>query len=157
MNRVLERELAGFRLIDGLMVPVTDKEEVDEVEQAASSSPFSGAKAHIKQAIEHLSNRTNPDYRNSIKESISAVESACQEITGDSTATLGEALKVLERSGQLHEALRSAFSAFCNTVTRRIRHAMLEESNITQADAKYFLVTCASFVNYLAEKRSKNP
>ena len=30
-----------------------------------------------------------------------------------------------------------------------IRHAMLDESNLTGADARYFLVSCTSFVNYL--------
>ena len=33
-----------------------------------------------------------------------------------------------------------------------IRHAMLEESQLTQADAVYFLVSCSAFVNYLKSK-----
>ena len=30
-----------------------------------------------------------------------------------------------------------------------IRHAMLEEPNLKAADARYFLLSCTSFVNYL--------
>ncbi len=30
-----------------------------------------------------------------------------------------------------------------------IRHAMLEEPELTAADARYFLLSCTSFVNYL--------
>lgn len=30
-----------------------------------------------------------------------------------------------------------------------IRHAMLDEPNLTAADARYFLLSCTSFVNYL--------
>ena len=30
-----------------------------------------------------------------------------------------------------------------------IRHAMLEEPNIDQSDAMYFLFSCTSFINYL--------
>jgi len=30
-----------------------------------------------------------------------------------------------------------------------IRHSLLAESNLTQADAKYFLISCSAFVNYL--------
>ena len=30
-----------------------------------------------------------------------------------------------------------------------IRHAMLDEPNLTSADARYFLLSCTSFVNYL--------
>jgi len=32
-----------------------------------------------------------------------------------------------------------------------IRHAMLEESTLTLADAKYFLVSCSAFITYLIE------
>ena len=33
-----------------------------------------------------------------------------------------------------------------------IRHAMLEQPNLTAADAKYFLISCTAFVNYLKSK-----
>jgi len=33
-----------------------------------------------------------------------------------------------------------------------IRHAMLEEPNIGVEDAKFFLLACTSFVNYLKSK-----
>jgi hypothetical protein len=39
--------------------------------------------------------RKATDFRNSIKESISAVEAMCQILTGDDKATLGQALKKL--------------------------------------------------------------
>ena len=43
-----------------------------------------------------LTNRNKPDYRNSIKESILAVESLAKIISGDSKAELGKALKRLK-------------------------------------------------------------
>ena len=33
-----------------------------------------------------------------------------------------------------------------------IRHAMLEESNLSYIDAKFMLVACTNFINYLIEK-----
>lgn len=45
---------------------------------------------HLQEALEKLS-PSKSDYRNSIKESISAVECLCREITGEST--LDKALK----------------------------------------------------------------
>ena len=156
INQILERELSGFRLIDNQFVPVADDTEREAIEEALAPGPFAGVQAHFHQALQHLANREQPDYRNSIKESISAVESMACELTGNPNATLGDALQTLEREGQLHGALRRGFSAIYGYTSDAdgIRHAMLEEANLDLADAKYFLVTCAAFVNYLKSKHA---
>jgi hypothetical protein len=33
-----------------------------------------------------------------------------------------------------------------------IRHAMMDEPNLTADDAKFFLLVCTSFINYLKTK-----
>lgn len=154
INIILERELAGFRLVEEVFIPVTDKEEVESLQEALKKTKFGGVKAHLRQAMEHLSNQDKPDYRNSIKESISAVESMAQELTYNPKATLGEALTVLEKSGKLHTALKKGFSAIYGYTSDEggIRHAMLEEPNVTASDAKFFLISCATFINYLSSK-----
>lgn len=155
-NSVLERELSGYRVVGLQIVPVTDDNEITAIEQAIAKSPYQGTRMHLSQAMHHLSSKPDPDYRNSIKESISAVESACREITKNPKATLGDALKFLKRSWHLHPALQTGFSALYGYASDEdgIRHAMSEEPSIGLAEAKYFLVSCASFVNYLAEKQS---
>lgn len=145
VNAVLERERSGFRYVSGKFIPVTNDSEVEAVAQAITTEPFYGAREHLRQAVNHLSNRDTPDFHNSINESILAVEITVQEYTGDSKADLGDALNKLEHSGQLHKALNS------------IRHAMLKKSDIDVSDAKFFLVACSAFVNYLASKVTKQP
>ena len=54
--------------------------------------PTKKATNHLEKALILISNRESPDYANSIKESISAVEAICSEILGKSD-TLGSALK----------------------------------------------------------------
>lgn len=154
INTILERELAGFRYVGGTFVPVTDDQEVAALKEAVEQGPFKGVAAHLRQALEHLSNKQNPDYRNSIKESISAVESMAREMTKDDKATLGDALAILERSGALHPALKKGLSALYGYTSDEngIRHSMLEEPDLSAADAKFFLVACATFVNYLKSK-----
>lgn len=56
---------------------------------------FIGAKQHIPQTLELLSDRENPDYINSIKESISVVESTINEISGKHTVSLNRAINNL--------------------------------------------------------------
>lgn len=151
LNQVLEQEMAGYRFIDGHAVDITGEQEREMLEEALADTRFSGVSTHLERALELLADRTNPDYRNSIKESISAVEAMARIVAGSPKATLGEALRAVEKSGKLHAALRDGFSKLYGYTSDEsgIRHAMLDEPNITQADAKYFLLSCTSFVNYL--------
>jgi hypothetical protein len=157
LNRMLERELAGYRIIDGVVAPISSSEEVETIQEAIGDNTFSGASAHLKTALDLLSKKTNPDYRNSIKESISAVESVSCAITGSPSATLAAALKELAKKHSLHGALKDGFLKLYGYTSDSdgIRHAMLDETQLTQADAIYFLVSCSAFVNYLKSKIAK--
>ena len=154
INEVLEKELSGFRLIDHIFVDITDDQEIQMLEETFKDDRFGGVNQHLKRALELLADRENPDYRNSIKESISAVESMCKVITKNDSATLGDALKILERDHKLHPALKGGFSKLYGYTSDEdgIRHAMSEEPNIEASDAKYFLMSCTSFINYLKSK-----
>ena len=157
-NVVLERNMSGYRFVDDELTPITSEQEIESIESAiGNSSLSSGVRAHFKAALQKLSDRVAPDHRNSIKESISAVEAACQVMTGNSKATLGQALKNLEDQGAIHPALKSALSSLYGYTSDAdgIRHAMLEESSLTFADSKFMLVACTAFVNYIFDKSRK--
>ncbi len=158
-NDVLEKENSAFRFVDGVLVEISSSEEIREIELAISqSSPFFGVKQHLSAAILLLSDKENPDFRNSIKESISAIESLCKTVSNQEKATLGAALKVLESRGTLHSALKSAFSSLYGYTNDAdgIRHALMEESNLTSADARFMLIICSSFINYVIAVNSGN-
>ena len=155
----MEEEKSGFRLIDGKFVNITNEAELKEV-SSALSFPHSSVNIHIQKALSLYSDRKQPDYENSIKESISAVEAMCCIITGltGSSATLGVALKKLEDNGVIiHSALREAFSKIYGYTSDAdgIRHGGIDFTNASSEDAKYMLVVCSAFVNYLIEKHSK--
>jgi len=151
LNQVLARELAGYKFIDGTLVDITDPQESQMLAEALADTRFTPVTSHLERALNLLADRKQPDYRNSIKESISAVEAMARVVSGNPKATLGEALKVLERKGHLHPALKEGFSKLYGYTNDDdgIRHAMLEEPNLGQSDAKYFLLSCTSFINYL--------
>lgn len=155
-NSTLERESAGYRIVEQNIVQMTSEEEIQAIEEAINSSnSMKSVETHLRTALEYLSNRENPDYRNSIKESISAVESFCIIMTGDSTATLGKALNRIEKSHKIHGALKTAFSALYGYTSDSggIRHSLLEDDiNVSMEDAKFMLVSCSAFINYLKTK-----
>jgi hypothetical protein len=154
VNSFLENGQAAYRLVGATVIDITAEEELAAIIDAQTDAhPLVGVRRHIENAVAQLGDRTNPDYRNSIKESISAVEAMCQALTGDRDVTLGKALKRLKDNGlDLHPALEQGWSklyGFTNDASG-IRHALSDESTVTGADAKYMLIACSSFVSYLA-------
>lgn len=150
-NDVLKKENSGYRLVNCCIIQTTSDVEIKEIEQALSTS-VSNIKTHLESALKLLTNRENPDYRNSIKESISSVEALCCKIVGNNKATLGEALSIIEKKHRLHTALKKAFSSFYGYTSDAggIRHKLLEnDTEISYEEAKFMLVSCSAFTNYL--------
>jgi hypothetical protein len=83
------------------------------------------------------------------------VEAVCQILTSDAKTTLGQALKKLG----IHPALEKGFSAIYGYTSDAdgIRHALSEETTVDADDAKFFLVSCSAFVNYLIAKSAIQP
>ncbi|WP_313579812.1 AbiJ-NTD4 domain-containing protein [Chishuiella sp.] len=158
-NKKLESELSGYRFVDGKITPIINEEEIKSIEDAIlNSNQFKPVQLHLQTAIELFSNKTNPDYRNSIKESISAVESLVTILTNEPKLSLGQALKKLEDNDiYINKVFRSGLSTIYGYTSEEdgIRHGLLEESDIKQEDARFMLVICSSFTNYLIEKLNK--
>lgn len=155
-NIVLERENSAYRFVGNQIIQITSPIEIDSIEEALQATgKIASINTHLSTSIEHLSSRQNPDLRNSVKESISAVEAACILIADDPHTTLGAVLADMERDGDLHRALAQSFRALYGYTSDAdgIRHALLDEPRLTYTDAKYMLVACSAFVNYLIGKR----
>jgi hypothetical protein len=155
-NSVLESEMSAYRFIDSRIAQITSKEEIAEIEEALNSL-LRPVQIHLQRALDLLSDKKNPDYRNSIKESISAVESICESMTKKKT-TLGQCLGEIEtKIGPMHGALRRAFESLYGYTSNAegIRHALLDEPTLDFEDAKFMLVSCSAFINYLVSKASK--
>lgn len=158
-NYIFQQEYVGYRLINCQAQPITDDSEILEIQESVNNKHLE-VKQHIDKALGFLSDRQAPDYANSIKESISAVERMCSIIIGAPT-TLGDALKKLESNGVvIHPALKGAFSKLYGYTSDAsgIRHAgELGGTDSTFEEAKFMLVSCCAFVNYLTGLMSKCP
>ena len=155
-NGILEKHNSAFRLVAGVATRITTDTEISAIEKALEV-PLKGVTTHLKSALDKLSDRKSPDYRNSVKEAISAVESIAQSITGNTKATLGDALRVLGPSIGMHAAFRDALSKLYGYTSdaQGIRHAILDESDVTYSDALFMLVACSAFVNYIVGKAAE--
>ncbi len=157
VNSFLRDENADYRMVDTEIIPITDEHESAAV-QSALDAATSSAQQHLRRALQLLSDRKQPDNRNSIKESISAVEAVCQAFSGKQKATLPDCLKVLKASAPMHPAFEQALVKQYSYTSDEggIRHALTEGGNApSHADAKFMLVTCSAFVNYVLGKAAE--
>jgi len=157
-NLALEKERSAYRFVGKEIVEITSSEEIDTMENALINSP-SNVQHHLESALKTFGDRKNPDYRNSIKESISAVEAFLRKLSGNDKVTLSAALSIIEKTEKvnIHPALKDAFSRLYGYTNDAdgIRHALLEEHNLKSEDAKFMLISCSAFINYLMIKGEK--
>lgn len=154
---VLEREVAGYRILENMVVPISDADQIDAIRTALESSatgPLRGAHEHLATALRLLSDRSDPDYRNSVKESISAIESTASVLGDVTKPQMKDALRILERRGQLHPALRGAFQKLYGWTSDEdgVRHALMDDSSLDFPEAQFMLVACSAFVHYLVAR-----
>ncbi len=156
LNQEFKRLNFAYRIVADQVIDITSEEEMGSVDQAIKESP-SNIQMHLSKAVEMYAQKPEGDYRNSIKESISAVEAYCREKTGDKD--FGDALKNLKKNGLIiPPVLETAFEklyAYTNQPTTGIRHALMDETEIytpKAEEAMFMLVSCSAFINYLNRK-----
>ncbi len=152
MNAALESQGCAYRFIGNKLAPLTNKAEHAEVERAAESA-IPAVAAHIHEAVKLLPPSVDASPRNSIKESISAVEAALKQLSGDPSATFSKGLAAFEaKHGAMHGALRAGLNSLYGYTSdeKGVRHALVDEvANVSIDDARFMLVACSAFANYL--------
>jgi hypothetical protein len=95
-------------------------------------------------------------FRDVIRESIHAVESAIREYTGDPKATLSKGLRTLADQSGMHKALMDAFEKLYAYTSdeKGIRHSLVfsENQKVGFDEALFFVSACSAFVAYLSLK-----
>ncbi len=133
---------------------VIDPAEVAEIEGAvgkATATGLDGARLHIETSLGLFGQRPQPNYRNAVKEAISAVEAVVKIINGTRGGGLHEALQTVSAKIEIHPALKAGLEKLYAYTSDGdgIHHVILEEANVDEADARFMIVTCSAFVNFL--------
>lgn len=150
INNTFEEENVQHRFVNGFITDITDEHEITQIQECLDVNDESSV--HISKALNHLYNRQKPDYENSIKESVCAVEVKCKKITEDPKATLGSAIKKLKDNGiNVHPSFEQGITKLYGFASdaKGIRHGGGKETTITEKEAKLVLTICTSTCNYL--------
>lgn len=149
-NTLFEDYFIGYRFINNLLCPISNEIEKKEIE-CAFSTKYEKVNIHIIKALELLSDRDNPDYHNSIKESYTAIESL-GNITGDG-GVYSNMKKLIEPKKNIsNKLLYESIEKFIHFVNEEpgVRHDNNNEShNISFDEAKFCLVIASGIINYL--------
>jgi len=156
-NEVLEEENSAYRFIAGRILPTMSELEITEVEKAVSNSD--SVSDLMDKAVEKLS---QGDTRNAIKEAVSAVELMSNQLSSmpgstDLKKTLPRVLgRIEEELGQQYNPnLKGTFLRLYDYASseRGIRHGDKKDPTYAEeAEARFVLVICSAFINYLRTK-----
>lgn len=160
INEQFERLKFGYRLISGTVVDIVSEDEITSVQTAVENS-IEQVAIHLKKALNLHTKRPKPDYANSIKESISAVEAYLRHATGKKN--FGDALKEWQKKySNIHPLLYASIDklyGYTNQPDVGARHALMDSSSeyVPQSsESLYILVTCSAFINYLRNKSRRS-
>lgn len=148
-----EQSRMAYRVFDrDVVVAIGSDAQAQAVERGildAEACRDLAAKRHLISAGVAL---RHGDWPGSIRESIHAVESVALRLAPEA-GTLGAALAVVERQGNLHGGLKSAFAKLYGFTSdsEGVRHALVfgNEASVDETDALFMIGACASFVSYL--------
>ena len=155
INKVLIDEKSAYQVINEQIIEITSEQEIQSIEEAfKNTNQYSGIQQHLNQALKLMSDRQNPNYSKSMHDSISAVEGLARLLLKDDSMTLGKAIPRLRTKYELHPTLMESLNKLYGYTSDEagIRHGSAQESNLSYIDAKFMLVACTNFINYLIEK-----
>ena len=156
-NKIFEDENMECRVINYMIVPLIGEEEIREIEMGQKiSDRYEKVRVHLKKAVELYAKRPQPDYKNSIKDSISAIEALTKIVTNKPSATGVDLLKQFSSRFNLHPAFIEGLSKIYGWTSDEggIRHSEKKYPYLESGkdEARLMLVLCHAFVNYIIQK-----
>lgn len=155
INLIFDNNNVGYRFLNKIITPIFNQNELESIEQVINNEKYKSINKHMTNALNYLSDRKRPDYKNSIKESISAVESISKIIMNNENVSLSKVIEKLGSKIYLNNNFKKGIKYLYDYTSDEdgIRHGAFNTSdNVTKSDAKFMLVICSAFVNYLIEK-----
>jgi hypothetical protein len=148
-NFLLEAENSAFRFVGSHIVSIISSIEIEEIEINLKTHDESAQ--HIESALTQLSNKENDQARESVIQSILAVEAIAKKVTGNSKATLADLCnsKVnLPAHSQFRQALLNLYNY--TSGSDGIRHSLTESSQpVSKSLARFMLIVCSAFVSLI--------
>jgi hypothetical protein len=159
LQRLFSEESLAFEFSDGVVRRRGRKHTVDVASKAQvvlGDTRLTSARTHYEKALQFFRNPSKPDFENTVKEAVCAVEAAGKALfPAARAATLGDLAKWLTTGKDV-----SVPKALCQTITAvyayrsggdGVGHGGASGGVATAEVAEYMLAVCASQVIYLVD------
>ena len=153
VNEFFIEEGIGWQLVEGHIVTRgTEAFEavVTEATAALEASERPTAAKHLHEALQDLSRRPEADLPGAVYHAMGSLECVARDLTGDSKATLGEALK--RYPGLLPKPLDTALSQIWGYASNEARHVQ-EGRETNRQEAELLVGLAAALSTYLTRKQ----
>jgi hypothetical protein len=138
------------------VVPQETKRLVDTLTELMKNR-FDPALRQFNKARKFLYEDTPPDYLNSVKESVGAVEAVARDILNQPDKTLAQLITVLKDRYLGHPAMAKILDGIYAVRGDEpgVAHGSHKASSLGHADAEFLLNMCASIIIYLVRKSKR--
>jgi AbiJ N-terminal domain 4 len=150
-NKVLMQERSAYRIIDRMIMPLTDATEMSEVKEAfrnvSKRGRLSDVQNHLAAALAQLGQRTGSNYELAVFEVHNAVNMLAEYVVGEEEATIEQLLDEVAKSIELSDSfIKGAIELFGKNNLN-----MFEGMNreIILPEAKFAVVSGSAFINYI--------
>ena len=154
LNEFFIEEGIGWQLVgEQIVTRGTEAFEAVVTEATASleATKRPTAAKHLHEALQDLSRRPQADLPGAVYHAMGSLECVARDLTGDSKATLGEALK--RYPGLLPKPLDTALSQIWGYASNEARHVQ-EGRETNRKEAELLVGLSASLATYLTRKQS---
>lgn len=162
VNQILAQENLAYEFVNGQFQkrgrPAT-QQNLARVGSVLTDPGLYQVREHFSKARKYFSNRENPDYPNSVKESVSALEACFQIMTGKPANDFSKAVNSIQGNepDKMPPPLVSAMSkvhAYRGNA-QGAGHASITGSKLTELEAELVLSLSAAFITYLYDLLSE--
>lgn len=150
INQYFESGGIGWQLLDGAIEirgPEAFEAAVHDAKEATADRPTASAEIH--EALADLSRRPEADLTGALHHSMAALECLARDVTGESSATLGQILKT--HANLLPKPLDVAVSKIWGFASETGRHVR-EGNELSPEEVELVVGLAATVVTYLAKK-----
>ena len=164
LQRLFEEESLGYEFRDGLVQKRGKPHTTDQVHKAERTlvdQRLDAARMHFSKALGYFRDRKKPDYANTVKEAVCAVEAAAKELFAQSNAkTLGEFINwaVSEKQNLVPKMIGQTFIGLYGFrgSGEGVTHGATSGGAVTAELSEYVLGVAASQILLLAELARNN-
>ena len=157
INNLLSEENLGYRFVDGVFEKpgrLQTQRNLNKAMTVLGDNRLANARRHFNKAHKFFSNRERPDFENTVKEAVCALESATEALSGVKVSQ-DFAKEVSKLSGTQPGSIPPPIAQAMTKIYayrgagQGVAHGTNEGPTVTRLEAELVLSTVAAFITYL--------